>query len=184
MRARISRIFLNILVLIVALLVMVNLHEIGHTLAARLLGDPQSHYVLYQSEGYHTCLGCNFFDASRLSEAGILVVSASGLGITQVGVLLLLQLHAWARRPVLRRILGASTLVFLIDLPLQVGQGVFRYTPAQHALSNVDLADVIYLLVKGTQASPEAIKVVMVGAAMGYLVWVLGLLRAGARNGG
>ena len=43
--------FQRVLFGLVFLFVMVNVHEVGHTTVARLLGDDSAHYVLYQVQG-------------------------------------------------------------------------------------------------------------------------------------
>ncbi len=58
-----------------AFLCMLNLHEIGHTVFARLSGDGEAVYYLYQrfpNGGF--CMGCNIYDESKLST-GLVVAS-------------------------------------------------------------------------------------------------------------
>src|SRR5437868_3645134 len=62
---------------------MVNVHEIGHTLVARLLGDASAHYVLYESGGHSSCLGCNLYDSSKLSDNANAIVNFGGVLSTQ-----------------------------------------------------------------------------------------------------
>ena len=76
--------FQRVLFGLVFLFVMVNVHEIGHTTVARLLGDDSAHYVLYQVQGQSGCLGCNLYDSSRLGDLANVFVNLGGVIFTQL----------------------------------------------------------------------------------------------------
>ncbi len=86
-----AKLLFYLLVFLFGVFIMVNVHEIGHTAFARLLGDPQATYLLYGSmpDG-GSCFGCNFYDPDKLSPPGNLVVSAAGVIFTQISALLFL----------------------------------------------------------------------------------------------
>ena len=47
------------------LLVFTIIHESGHTLLARLFGDPASTFYLVKIDEQGTCLGCNITDHNK-----------------------------------------------------------------------------------------------------------------------
>jgi hypothetical protein len=74
---------------------MIIVHEVGHTVVARLLGDGRATFTLYSSH----CIGCNLYDSQRLSPLGNVAVSLGGVlftGLLTVGALGVL---SWRRRP-------------------------------------------------------------------------------------
>ena len=59
-----------VLLILIFIILFVVVHEVGYTVFARLLGDPESVFYLYKFEQYSTCLGCNIYDVSKLSWGG------------------------------------------------------------------------------------------------------------------
>jgi hypothetical protein len=164
----------RIIVLVPIYLVsFVVVHEVGHTVLARLLGDPESVFYLVQinREDGGTCLGCNIYDPSKLSPLGNFVVSLGGLGFTQalaLGALFLI--HQKAIRSPLRRLLAALALSFaFLDVPVQVIQGLL-YDLEQHTWpTNVDLMDAMLLIQEATGASQLPLKAILGFLALAYL---------------
>jgi hypothetical protein len=166
---------LYLAVFVLGMLVMVNVHEIGHTVFARLLGDPQATYILSGSmpDG-GTCFGCNFYDSNKLSSTGNLAVSAAGVLFTQVfaAVFLLLSRRKGWSAP-LRNCIHILFFVFLFDLPFQVIQGLPADISAQTRLTWVDLRDFLYLLRWLSGLSPLALKAGLGAASALYLAGML-----------
>jgi hypothetical protein len=80
---KVLQILLIILLIPVFLVVFTVIHELGHTILARLLGDPNSVFYLVKIEADSACLGCNIYDQGKLSWGANLFVSLGGLLATQ-----------------------------------------------------------------------------------------------------
>jgi len=110
-----------VLLAISALLIALNLHEMGHTLAARAGGDVDAMYYLYRNDPHTgTCIGCNVYDETRLSYLGNLWVTIAGVLTTQM---IAFWLWLWGIRKELhslqRRLALLIALVFMVDVPLK-----------------------------------------------------------------
>ena len=149
-------------------------HEVGHTVLARLLGDPAATFHLYKITRTSLCLGCSIYDETKLTPFGNLLVSIGGLLFTQGTAILILFL---ARRAALgtfcRRLLIGCGLAFaFLDVPVQVVQGLSAKVAQQSGLTGVDLADFLYLSSRQTGISPTYLKVGLLLVALVYLVVV------------
>ncbi len=171
MMKKAAQTLLVLFALFVALLLMVNLHEIGHTLAARLFGDRQAVYYLYKSfPNGRVCFGCNIYDEKKLSTLGNVLVTVAGLLVTQFFVVDLLFLRKIAPlKPLMRRLVNVFILVLLLDLPVQLIQGLAAPTQTQTSLTWVDLADFNYLVSSPLDVSTSVIKIGLALAAGLYL---------------
>lgn len=169
-------IFLVILLIPVYLVAFTVVHELGHTILARLLGDPDSVFYLARIEEHSFCLGCNIYDPSKLSWGGNLIVSLGGLLATQLvalTALLLLRLRHVNR--LLRQTLSSIALGFaFLDVPVQVIQGLLYNLNHQTWPTNVDLVDFMLLVQGRIGASQLLLKGLMLIAAILYMsgfVW-------------
>jgi hypothetical protein len=149
-------------------------HELGHTVPARLLGDPDATFYLVQigPGGQSVCLGCAITDDTVLSPAGNLVVALGGLLFTQVAALLALVMlrhtaaHTWRSRLFAAVALGYAFL----DVPVQVIQGLL-YNLERHTYpTGVDLMDAMLLISGATGAPFLLLKTILALMAVGYLV--------------
>jgi hypothetical protein len=116
---------------LVFLFVMVNVHEVGHTIFARLLGDDSAHYVLYQAQGSTTCMGCNLYDSSRLGDVANILVNFGGVIFTQLLCWIAILLLAGGEGAVLRRWMLRTAIVITWsgDVVLQLVQGLTADVP-------------------------------------------------------
>jgi hypothetical protein len=166
---------LMFLLALVAFVVALNIHEIGHTIVAQLAGDHNARYFLYHHEpGKGTCIGCNIYDETRLSYLGNVAVTIGGVAITQVIVIALV---AWGSsqkvRSIKRHIICLVSCVFAIDAPIQVLQALLANVGAQRSLTRVDLADTLYLLMQRSSAAPTTLKVALVFALAAYAAFLM-----------
>lgn len=169
-------ILLVILLIPVYLVAFTVVHELGHTILARLLGDPDSVFYLARIEGQSYCLGCNIYDPSKLSWGGNLIASLGGLLATQLVALTALYLlrlrHA---SHLLLRGLSIIALGFaFLDVPVQVIQGLLYNLDHQTWPTNVDLVDFMLLVQGRIGASQLLLKALLLVAAVLYLsgiVW-------------
>lgn len=173
---RIAVIFLVILLIPVFLVTFTVIHEMGHTILARVLGDPNSVFYLARIEEHSACLGCNIYDASKLSWGGNLVVSLGGLIATQLAALTaLFLLRSRLENRFLRRILTSFALGFaFLDVPVQVIQGLLYNLNQQTFPTNVDLVDFMLLVQEKVGASQLLLKGLLTAAGVIYLwgfVW-------------
>jgi hypothetical protein len=182
---RLFRILLLALFVLLVLFALGNWHEIGHTLLARLLGDPESTYYFYRvyPEGGF-CLGCNVYDEDKLSPLGHILVAAGGVLFTQlVAVTLLVLIRPRVMRPFLRRLTNITIILFALDLPFQVIQGLIR-NPARHTtlsgveLSGVDMVDFMNVMAGQTGISVFAVKAASVVVTAMYLIWLVQAYRS------
>jgi hypothetical protein len=149
------------------------IHETGHTVLARLLGDPDSTFYLARINpgGRGLCLGCNITDHTKISPLGNLVVSMSGLLFTQFTALMALVMMRYTRAKALsNRLLAAVALGFaFLDVPVQAIQGLL-YNLERHTWpTGVDLMDAMLLISQATGAPPVILKTILAMMAMAYL---------------
>jgi hypothetical protein len=112
------------------LFLMVNVHEIGHTVFARMLGDDSAHYVLYQQQGTSTCMGCNLYDSSQLGNVANVFVNLGGVISTQLLCWTAVLLLARGKRNIPRwMLLSAIAFTWALDLILQFVQGLQANVP-------------------------------------------------------
>lgn len=157
------------LVTLIAVVVMVNVHEIGHTFAARVLGDASASYRLFESYpdgGY--CIGCNFYDASTLTPLGVALVSLAGVAATQVIAVSAIIGRGVSKSVESRRRLSIVTGVFFFDLMWQVIQGLAADFSVQTALTGVDLADFMFIVSRETTLTPGVTAALIVAALFVY----------------
>ena len=121
-----TQIILIIVIFPLLLVVFTIVHELGHTILARLLGDPGSIFYLYKIEETSACLGCNIYDHTKLSYSGNLIVSIAGLAFTQMAAFAALIGARYIRIETFpHRLLTVVGLSFAFsDVPVQVIQGV------------------------------------------------------------
>ena len=172
---RVLRAFLYLPLLAALLLLFVVAHEMGHTILARLLGDPASTFYLVKLEESSACFGCNIYDQSKLAWGPNLLVSLGGLLATQLLAVALLLFPRYGRGgPRLRRWAGATGLSYVfLDVLVQGVQGLL-YDVEQHTWpTDVDLLDVMLLIRQRWPVPQLYLKgtLVLVGAAWLFLSW-------------
>jgi hypothetical protein len=152
-------------------------HEGGHTIVARISGDPDAIFYLARigQGGQGMCLGCNITDHSKISPFGNLLVSLGGLAFTQTTALFaLVMMRFTTSRAVLNWLLAPIALGFaFLDVPVQVVQGLL-YNIEQHTWpTGVDLMDAM-ILVSGWTGAPQALLktiLAILASAYLYLFW-------------
>ena len=163
------------------LFVMVNVHELGHTVFARLLGDDSAHYVLYQPGGSGACMGCNLYDSSRIGDLGNVLVNLGGVIFTQLlccAAILLLASQTVLKQWMLLTVIG---ITWLGDAILQLVQGLQVNIPEQLARgpesTYTDYGAVVWFLRDQTGAAASDLKEAMVLATVGYTALLLLAIR-------
>jgi hypothetical protein len=159
------------------LFVMVNVHEVGHTVFARILGDDSAHYVLYQAQGQSTCMGCNLYDSSRLGDIANVLVNFGGVAFTQLlcwTAVLLLASGAGLKRWML---LSAVAITWSGDVVLQLVQGlqanVPQVLPRGPQMTYTDYQAVIWFIRDQTGAAVSDLKAALIVATVGYSALLL-----------
>ena len=176
---RLVRILLGLVLVPAILIAFVVAHEVGHTLLARALGDPNSTFYLVKIDEHGECLGCNIYDQTKLSWGGNLVVSLAGLAATQVVALAaLLMLGLRRARGFPRQLLAGIALGFaFLDVPVQVVQGLLYDMSRRTWPTNVDLLDFMLLLQSKTAASQSRLKGLLFASSVAYLAGFVWLYR-------
>ena len=157
---KVLTVVLIVLLIPVFLIAFTVIHELGHTILARLLGDPGSVFYLAKIEKHSTCLGCNIYDPAKLSWGANLIVSLGGLLATQlVALTALFLLRLRKNNPLSLRILSFVALGFaFLDVPVQAIQGLL-YNLNRHSWpTNVDLMDFMLLVQAKIGASQLLLK--------------------------
>jgi hypothetical protein len=94
-RRRVLLVLLIIVCVPAITLVMIIVHEVGHTVVARVLGDGRATFTLYSSH----CIGCNLYDSQRFSPMANVAVSLGGVLFTGLATVMALGTACWRRRP-------------------------------------------------------------------------------------
>lgn len=185
---KVLNVILIILLIPVFLVTFTVIHELGHTILARLLGDPNSVFYLAKIEENSACLGCNIYDPDKLSWGGNLVVSLGGLLATQL--VALSALFIVQSRPTNRlwhRILSTIAVGFaFLDVPVQVIQGLLYDLDRHSWPTNVDLMDFMLLLQAMLGVSQGLFKGLLATTAIIYLssfIWAYRRNRKPNKNG-
>lgn len=70
----------TIFMIVPSAFLMFNMHEIGHTFFAKILGDKNAYYVLTRkNENGGRCLGCNEYDPEKLTNTENAIVQLGGI---------------------------------------------------------------------------------------------------------
>jgi len=161
------------------LFVMVNFHEVGHTVFARLLGDDSAHYVLYETQGNRACMGCNFYDSSRLGDGANVLVNFGGVIFTQLLCWTAILLLASGERAMFKRwmLLTAIVITWLGDLILQLVQGlqasVPQVLPRGPEMTYTDYQAVVWFVRDQTGVAASDLKAALLVATIGYSALLL-----------
>ncbi|RMG87142.1 MAG: hypothetical protein D6712_06160 [Chloroflexi bacterium] len=171
-----STLFIYIGVLVIAVFIMLNVHEIGHTVFAKILGDENAYYMLirWQPDGNLACIGCNHYDADELSYWGNFLTVWGGVIFTQLLAVGLLLYKRWRRELWGWHFFRVLVVVCVFDVFVQVFQGIIANVGQQTMLTNVDVADAIWLLTNNFHISPVFIKIMML-VVIGVYGW--GIMR-------
>ena len=164
------------LLVVASVFIMINVHEIGHTVFARLLGDGSASYALYRlhPDGSIRCIGCNAYNPHWLSFFGNVIVPLGGVIFSQGLALALL----WYKRKVkggapCGRFCAVLTVVCVSDAAFQVAQGLAANIGQQTGLTGVDIADFIWLVASHTHLGPVLLKAALAAALLVYLGWFI-----------
>ena len=166
--------FLRVVFGLAFLFVMVNAHEIGHTVFARLLGDDSAHYALYQAQGRSACMGCNLYDSSRLGDVANVLVNFGGVVFTQLICWIAILLLAGGERAVVKRwmLLSAIAITWLGDVILQLVQGLQADIPAAlprgPESTYTDYQAIVWFIRNQTGAAVSDLKAILLLATLGY----------------
>jgi hypothetical protein len=158
--------------LVVLTFCMINVHEIGHTVAARLGGDRGASYALYERypDGQFDCIGCNHFDPAQLTLWGKLVNAAAGVLATQIVFWLGILVIGLRRRATGLGVRLAWFVVFVGgDAVWQTLQALDAPIATQRSLTNVDFADLLFLVHRHWHVAAGALKVALAVVAAGYV---------------
>ena len=164
---------------LVFLFLMVNVHEVGHTVFARLLGDDSAHYVLYQTQGRNTCMGCNLYDSSRMGDAANTLVNFGGVIFTQLLCWIAILLLAVGERAMVRpwMLLSVIAITWSGDVILQLVQGLVATVPALLPLgperTYTDYQAVLWFVRDDTGIPASVLKAVLLLATIAYSVLLL-----------
>ncbi len=158
-------------VTLIAVVVMVNVHEIGHTLTAWALGDATASYRLFERypDGAY-CIGCNFYNPSALTPLRVALVSLGGVAATQAIALSAIVGRGVSKSVAGRRWMSIVAGVFFFDLVWQAIQGLAADVSAQTALTGVDLADFVFIVSRETTLTSGVTTALIVAALFVYSV--------------
>ncbi len=166
---------LHAVFVVVSLFVMINVHEIGHTVFARLFGDNHAFYAFYKlrPDGSLSCIGCNVYDETKLSFLGNLFVTLGGVIFSQTAAIALLRYGETAKiSQRSKRFLKVLATVCLLDVFFQVVQGTMANTGQQVAFTRVDIADFIWLVANRVQIGSVVVKGIVLAMLAAYFWWI------------
>lgn len=170
--------------LLIALPAQVMFHELGHVIAARLMGDPGATLHLTQRDPAGSLwIGAAHYDGAKLSAVGQVAAALGGLLLTQcVALALLLGSARWPQRA--RTYAAVVVGAFLLDVPAQVVWALITEVAQPLHLSGIDLADVMSVVHGWTGVRVVGMKAGLLLLLAGNgLVWGYALRRRfGARS--
>jgi hypothetical protein len=134
--------------LILAFLLFLNIHELLHTITARVLGDPTAYYVLYEryQDGY--AIGRNYASDDYLTPLAAIIVSlAAPVGTRLLSELLpIIRAHRWNRPGVFWAVLFVTLRLDFIGYVVRnfIGDVFF-----QQSYSSQDISKPIHIVSAG-----------------------------------
>jgi hypothetical protein len=164
--------------LLIALPAQVMLHELGHVMVARLMGDREATLQLTQRDPAGSLwIAAAHYDGATLSGVGQVAASLGGLLLTQgVALALLVGSARWPQRA--RTYAAVVVGAFLLDAPAQVVWALIAEVARPPHLSGIDLADVLSVGRGWTGVSVVGMKAGLLLLLAGYgLVWGYALRR-------
>lgn len=141
----------TIAMFIPASVLMINNHEIGHTVFSRICGDRSSHYYFY----HNNSLGFNVYDHTKLSRFGNTIVPLGGVVFSQsLAQASNLALKNIPMSPFLQRTTALIYTIAKFDQSFQVLQGLLKsdkfYLIEKHNHpSGTDIVDFGYYAANG-----------------------------------
>ncbi|MCP3974647.1 MAG: hypothetical protein GY926_27325 [bacterium] len=132
----------------VALFVAINIHEIGHVVVARVMGDSSATYHLYENSLDQRSIGHTSINDAALTADDLIAVYAAGVATTQIlaviaGALLRrLDGSNSKARPILISLIAAC----LLDAFFQALQGFRTSIPPSRFPTGVDAVDFAHLI--------------------------------------
>jgi hypothetical protein len=177
---RVLLVLLMIVCVAVITLVMIIVHEVGHTVVARVLGDGRATFTLYSSH----CIGCNLYDSQRLSPMANVAVSLGGVLFTGLVTVAALGTLCWSRRPSwLPRwlLIEVAAVCFVGDFLWQMVQAALLPVPAREpvgwGLGYTDLNAAVSFFSQATGWSHAVAAGIGIAAAVLYTGAVAALAR-------
>jgi hypothetical protein len=177
------RVLLALLMIVcvaVITLVMIIVHEVGHTVVARVLGDGRATFTLYSSH----CIGCNLYDSQRLSPMANVAVSLGGVLFTGLVTVAALGTLCWSRRPSwLPRwlLIEVAAVCFVGDFLWQIVQAALLPVPAREpvgwGLGYTDLNAAVSFFSQATGCSHAVAAGIGIAAGVLYAGAVAALAR-------
>ena len=169
---------------------MIIVHEVGHSVVARVLGDGRATFILYSGH----CIGCNLYDSQRLSPMANVAVSLGGVLFTALATVAALGALCWSRRPPwLPRwlLIEVAAVCFVGDFLWQIAQAARLPVPAREpvgwGLGYTDLNAAVSFFSQATGWSHAAAAAIGITLAMLYTAAVAALAyqarRLGRRSG-
>lgn len=180
---------------IVFMFLMINWHEIGHTVVARALGDSSAHYALYNSTATSSCAGCNLYNSAQLSDSANIIVNFAGVLFTQIlaWVAILLMASGSARAIPSGMLWIVIVVSWLGDLIFQVAQGLAAAVPVNlprgPEMSYTDFTAIMWFANHMTGVSVPTLRLILIVGATLYsgllalvVIWAVKRRRSSARE--
>jgi hypothetical protein len=183
---RVLLVLLVILCVPVVTFVMIIVHEVGHTVVARMLGDGRATFTLYSSH----CIGCNLYDSQRLSPLANVAVSLGGVLFTGLVTVAALGTACSRRRPSwLPRwlLIELAAVCFVGDFLWQIVQAALLPVPVREpvgwGLGYTDLNAAVSFFSQATGWSHAAAAALGIALAVLYTAAVVTLANRARRPG-
>lgn len=137
-----------------AFFIIINIHEIGHTLVSKYLGDTHACYKLVEfNNGHLTAIGKNVYNLYIFNDWQIIFISLAGVLASQVFAIFLIFIASKIKK--IKNTTLTKYLIFAsgFDLAFQELQGLFA--PIQHrnlmcprGICGNDFADAFWLIAR------------------------------------
>ena len=151
---KLIRLGLSFLIISFSWFIVLIIHEFGHTITAKILGDNTAYFKIVQFQnGKLTAIGSNQYNIHAFNWWQIIIVSLAGVIFTYILALTVLSFKNKTKHKLIKLTLNSIIFWGVFDLVFQEIQGLFadivnrtQYCGGTTGICGNDFADVFWIL--------------------------------------